>query len=261
MSKLSKRFNISIAGLVIEVNTVSLSTSLLCYDYICSGKPDLSVYVSNQDVKREIELDVNEKKMNVGFYETLAVYRKIVNSVIPFDIFLIHGAAVALGKEAVLFSAPSRTGKTTHIKLWLQNLKGSYIVNGDKPLLKMKEEQAIVCGTPWCGKEQLGTNTMVPLKAIIFMERAEDNRIDEISFSQAYPFLLSQMYLPDNLELAKKTLNIVSQLYGKVRFYKFFFNNFKDDCFNVSYNTLIEFFVDKTHRPCNTTSQPTSDVI
>ena len=80
---------------------------------------------------------------------------------------------------------------------------------------------------------------MFHLNAIICMERAEDNSIEEITFPQAYPFLLSQTYIQNDSEKANKTLSLLSQLYGKVRFYKFKFNNFKDNSFDVAYEALL----------------------
>ena len=240
MGKLSKCFNISIAGLIIEIDTVSLSPSLFCYDFICEGTPDFSISVTDKDVEYEKEIDKkNNYKVNIGTYESYAIYRKIVDKVIPRDIFLIHGATIAVDNHAILFSAPSKTGKTTHIKKWLQNINGAYVVNGDKPLIKMTDSQAIACGTPWAGSEQYYTNTQVPLTAIVFMERNEKNEIKEILFQEAYPYLLQQTYLPGDAKKARMVLSMLNQLNEHVRFYKFRFNNFAEDCFEVSYNALI----------------------
>ena len=240
MRKLSKHFNIAIAGLVIEINTVSLSTSLLCYDFICEGDPDLSVWVTIQDVEHEKELDAkNNKKLSTGHYETIAVHRKIVDAVIPFDVFLIHGAAIGVKNKAILFTAPSKTGKTTHIKKWLQNVDDTYVINGDKPLIRMTDLEAIVCGTPWAGSEQYYTDRQVSLAAIVIMERYDKNEIEEIAFTEAYPFLLQQTYLPIERDKAKKVLTYINKLNGLVHIYRFRFNNFAEDCLQVAYDAIM----------------------
>lgn len=240
--KLSRHFNIDIADLVIEINTVSLSTSLFCYDFICESKPDLSIYVTEQDVEHEKRIDTtkNNNKRNNGFYEALAAYRKIADAVIPLDRFLIHGAAIAIGNKAVLFTAPSRTGKTTHIRLWLRNVHGAYVINGDKPLIRITDKQAIVCGTPWAGSEQYYTDAQIPLSVVVFMERNETNEIKEISFKDAYPLLLQQTYMPNDATKAKLVLNMLNMLDGRVSFFKFRFNNYEEDCFQVASNTIME---------------------
>ena len=88
-------------------------------------------------------------------------------------------------------------------------------------------------------KENKYTNTMVPIKAIVCMERSEENHITEITFAQAFPFLLQQSYRPGDKDKMRKTLRLLQSLNGKVKFYRFKCNNFKDDCFEVAYNALV----------------------
>ena len=152
----------------------------------------------------------------------------------------MHGAVIAYNNAAYMFTASSGTGKTTHIRKWLNNLPGAYVVNGDKPLIKITNAGAIACGTPWCGKEKFGKNCMVPMRAIVLMERGEDNIIQEISFGQAFTGLLQQTYMPKDVEKMKKTLALLSMLQGRVKFYRFLFNNKKDDSFEVAYNTIVD---------------------
>ena len=151
----------------------------------------------------------------------------------------MHGAVIALDDQtSFMFTAKSGTGKTTHIRKWLENAPGAFVVNGDKPLIKIADTEAIAYGTPWCGKEHLNTNIGVPLRAIVLMERSEDNAIEEITFSQAFPTLLQQTYRPADADKMRKTLSLLSALNGKMKFYRFRFNNLKPDAFRVSYEAL-----------------------
>ena len=157
---------------------------------------------------------------------------------LDYNTFLMHGAAVADGEGAYLFTAPSGTGKTTHIKKWLENLPGAYVVNGDKPLVEITAEGAIVHGTPWCGKEKLGCNGKAPLRAVVLQQRGEENRMEEITFGAALPTLLRQSYRPDDPEKMKKTLSLLAELGKRVRFFRFTCNNLKPDAFQVAYDAL-----------------------
>ena len=241
-------FNIKIAGLVYEIYALYSSTRLFLNDYITNEtSPDIRIVVTEKDIQREMEegtvyfytyrqIDGKERKLeiykeiNENRIETVTIYRKIVEASLAYGVFLIHGAVIAVNNASYMFIAPSGTGKTTHIKQWLNRVHGAFVVNDSK---------VIACGTPWCGNEGYGINTMVPLKSIIIMERSDDNSIEEISFGQAYPSLLQQVYLPDDAKKARMELDLISQLFGKVRFFKFRFNNFKDDCFDVAYNALV----------------------
>lgn len=156
--------------------------------------------------------------------EPFMLYEKIVNALIPYGIFLMHGSVVSSDNEAYMFTAPSGVGKTTRTKLWLDLYTSSIVINGDKPLIKITETQAIACGTPWCGKEGWNTNTMVPLKAIFLLERTGDGEtssIEEVSLGKAFPFLLQQIYRPKDFDLIKTTVSLLKSLEGKLQIYKF----------------------------------------
>lgn len=250
------QFNVNIAGLEAEINTVYPSSFFFCQQYISDGVPLFKIWVTQEDIQNEIDEgkeffytytgheDDNKgyeisKKINESQLELSIVYRKFVEAALDYDIVFMHGAVIAYNNQSIMFTAPSGTGKTTHVMQWLQNLKDTYIVNGDKPLIKITDNDVTAYGTPWCGKEKMNTNTKMPLKAIVLMERNEQNHIEEISFGQAYPFLLRQTYLPHDPEKAKKTLILLSKLYKQVHIYRFLFNNFEDNCFKVAYQGIF----------------------
>lgn len=232
--KEERRFCVSLAGHIIEINAMYPDVYALCENYLCDDEPEIRITITDDDIAHER----GEIQSADGYLETLAVYRKISTALLDYDVFLMHGAVISDGRDAYMFTAKSGTGKTTHIKKWLDQLEQAYVVNGDKPLIRVEGDQIIACGTPWCGKENMGTNTKAPLKAIVLMERGEDNEIHEITFGQAFNFLLQQTYQPDGAENLKKTLKLFSQLKGRVKFYHFAFNNMKDDCFDIAYKTL-----------------------
>lgn len=237
--KEERHFCLSLAEKTVSVVSQYDEVYQLCKGYLCESEPDIEVAVCEADIAYEREETKDQKTVYKNSYlETLAVYRKISEAMLEYDTFLMHGAVVANGQDAYMFTAKSGTGKTTHINLWLDHLHEAYIVNGDKPLIRITEEDAIACGTPWSGKEKLGTNTMVPLRAIVIMERAEVNRMYEISFDEAFAFLLQQTYQPSGIDKMKKTLQLLLKMKDRVRFYRFYFNNMKEDAFDVSYNIL-----------------------
>ena len=238
MEQDERNFSLSIAGHSFGIHTIYDEVYYLCRKYITNLPAEIDIKISEEDIAKEL------KKVEPGgltakaYLETLAVYRKIAESILAFDEFLMHGAVVAYDDKAYMFTAPSGTGKTTHIRKWLRNLEGSYVVNGDKPIIQLTEDEAIACGTPWRGKERFGRNCMVPLKAIVLMERGENNEIEEISFEKALSGLLRQTYMPEDARKMKKTLALVAKLKDRVRFYKYVFNNMKEDAFGVAYSAI-----------------------
>lgn len=235
-----KHFIIEVAEVRIRINVLSSGTYAYCIRYLSDGEPDIVVDVTAKDVLHEIETSGQvDSCLNVPYLETVAVYRKVAEVVANFGLVLMHGAVVGLGSDAYMFSAPSGTGKTTHIRKWLENLDDAYVINGDKPLIRVGESATIAYGTPWCGKERLGTNAAATLRAIAFLERGDENCLEELSFEEAYPLLLRHAHLPSDINQVVETLNLLSQMRESVRFLRFQCNNFKDDCFDVAYNALI----------------------
>lgn len=201
-----------------------------CKDYLIETKnPDIVLWVSESEVDNEIErlryLDDNGvmryPDISRGEVVSTAVCRRLAEAFLPYDIYLMHGSVVSDGRYAYMFSAPSGTGKTARTLFFLEKIPNSFVVNGDKPFLKIEKGRVLACGSPWCGKEGLNTNTMQPLRAIFLLERADETEVTELSFLDALPKLLEQTYFPSDSVLAVKTLGLLKQLEGKVKFYRF----------------------------------------
>lgn len=240
MEQDERNFSLSIAGHSFAIHTLYDEVYYLCRKYITDKPAEHEITITDNDIAMECRKIEPGRSATKAYLETLAVYRKIAEAMLDNDAFLMHGAVVAYNDQAYMFTAPSGTGKTTHIRKWLRNLEGSYVVNGDKPIIKFTEGEAIACGTPWRGKERFGRNCMVPLKAIVLMERGDNNEIQELSFEKALSGLLRQAYMPEDARKMKKTLALVAKLKDRVRFYKYVFNNMKEDAFEVAYGTIVE---------------------
>ena len=220
-------FTIKLAGKNIFVKSLYDEVYGLCRDYLTDAEPDMTVTVSEEDIAYERVRNAQEAQMEGipvveypdAYLEMLAVYRKIAAGMLDYDTMLMHGAVVAVEDKAWLFTAPSGTGKTTHIRLWLDNIPGSYVINGDKPLIHVGED-VIAYGTPWAGKEGMNTNAGVRLCGIVFLERAQSNSMEKISFSQALPGLVQQSFRPADKESLECTLRLISELGKRVPLYR-----------------------------------------
>lgn len=237
-------FTVSLAGNNIAVKSLYDEVYEFCRDYLTDASSDLTVKVTPEDILYEKKVNIREAQIEGlpvydypdSYLETLAVYRKIVTKLIDFDTFLMHGAVVAVGDKAWLFTAPSGTGKTTHINLWLKNIPGSYVVNGDKPLINIGEE-CTVYGTPWSGKEGLNRNVGVKLCGIVILNRGEDNKIEQVPMSKILPTLIQQSYRPKDRTGLEKTLSLLSRLGRKIPMYQLYCN-MNDEAALIAYNVL-----------------------
>ena len=237
-------FTIRIANTNILIHSVYSRIFNLCKDYQidCNSKPDLELYMNYEMISAEfVKMQQSgDETTSFGVVESLLIHRAIAEALLESNTLLMHGAVIALNNSSYLFSGRSGTGKTTHIRKWLEGAKDSFVVNGDKPFVIIGPEGVFSCGTPWCGKEHMGSNTIVPLKSIIFMERSIDNYIVAEPFKAVVPRLLEQTYKPMDVNKMKKTLNLLGELKDHVSFYTFYFNNFKADAFHTSFDELTK---------------------
>lgn len=234
-------FKIRMANYVFEVVTPRAKTRDFCRAFITNEEPDLRILVSQEDIdyERLIHTEMYYKaEPSDESLETLALLRKISESIVDYDAFTIHGAAIAVNNNGYIFTGSSGVGKTTHIFKWGLNIPDMAIINGDKPFVTIIDQTPFIFSSPWAGKEGLYKNISVPLKSIVILERSEENHIEQISFAEAFPVLYQQAYHPQNVERMRKMLKLLININQSVSFYRFKCNNFKDDCFEISYNAL-----------------------
>ena len=105
----------------------------------------------------------------------------------------VHSSVVVRDGRAVLFLGESGTGKSTHTRLWLNNLDGSWLLNDDSPFIAVEQGQAVVYGSPWSGKTPCYRPERVPVAGIVRLSQAPHNRIRRLSpvaaFGALYPSL------------------------------------------------------------------------
>ena len=237
-------FCVRIANKTILIESSNSSLKNMCKDYLVEDfeRPDIEIHINDDMLNTEF---ARVKQFNTEIYrpssmEGRLIHRIIAEALLDYDVVLMHGAVVAVDNSAYMFTGKSGTGKTTHIQKWLANVEGSIVINGDKPFLISQEDGIFACGNPWRGKEHLGVNAIAPLRSIAFMERGDKNHIEPISFKSAFPKLLEQTYQPSEADKMRKTLKLLLRLKNKVSFYKFVFDNFQEDAFEISYSALIE---------------------
>lgn len=226
------KFTVSLAGVNIEINSIYGEVFDLCRDYVVDDAADFSVSIEPSDIEFERQKSISEAEaehipygnFSESYLETLAVYRKICEKMLDFGVFLMHGSVVALDGEAYLFIAPSGLGKTTHTGFWLQKYPDAFILNGDKPLIKIADGKAFACGTPWAGKEGKNENGVLPLAAVVALFRGEKNVITPAEFGKVFPLVIAQTYRPRGEGEMKKTLELVKKLGESARFYTMYCN-------------------------------------
>ena len=177
--------NIELAGFVCRIESEYRLSVGLYRSFQTDASHDFSITLTANDI-----CIIERAGKSFPGIITEHILQKVTDALIDFNTLLIHGVAIALDKCAYLFAASSGTGKTTHCELWQEKQRDTVFINGDKPFIRFHADgsQPLVCGSPWAGKEDMYTNTMIPLKDIVLMERGrQPYRTDFLCRSLSWP--------------------------------------------------------------------------
>ncbi len=117
---------------------------------------------------------------------------------------ILHASYIAHQEGAILFAAPSQTGKSTQAQLWHDHA-GAEIVNGDRALLRRLDGRWHACGFPCGGSSEFCENRTLPLRAIVLLAQGTDDRVEELPLPRQMTALLSgmQVYPWDQEEIGR----------------------------------------------------------
>lgn len=108
------------------------------------------------------------------------------------DTLEMHSSVIVHDGKAYMFLAKSGTGKSTHSRMWIQNIPDTFLLNDDNPAVRiMKDGQVMVFGTPWSGKTPCYRNMSFPLGAMVRISRSKSNSISRLSVLEAYALISS----------------------------------------------------------------------
>lgn len=206
-----------------------------------------------EDYKYDGELNTNIKiRFSEQFYEDrlkdfphldcdsieyMFLGAEYYSALIHFNGMMLHSSCVVYNGKAYLFSAPSGTGKSTHTQLWLKQFPGAYILNDDKPAIRLTENGIYAYGTPFSGKTDLNVNIGVPIGGICVIERGKTNSICRISTDEALFNIMNQTVRPFKEDEMDKMLVTLDKVVSNVPVYRLSCN-MEPEAAEVSYNGM-----------------------
>ena len=213
---------IFLAGIPVQFDNRFPDLVDFCRGFETDLPPALSIQVSREELDEEQSKQTDA--FSDGYLETICCYRKAATALLDRDIFVMHGSVVELDGEGYAFLAPSGVGKTTQTRLWLQHFGDRVrVINGDKPLIRMVRDgesvQFDAYGTPWRGKEGMGCNASVRLKAIFFLNRSSVPSVVPASHAQKVDLLFRQLLMPREPERMIRLLDMADKLVSTIPFY------------------------------------------
>ncbi len=207
--------DISLSGRIItETDTFILTENeeKLHFYYRVAGENE---YYAQRIVKKDnpetYEIIIPEKY-------TGSIWTRLVFSLINFEDLaahfnasVFHSSVIDIGGEAVLFTAPCGTGKSTQAALW-EKYRNAFVVNGDKSMIYEKDGAYLVAGVPFSGSSDICHNKILPVKAVVRLSQAKENRIERLKGFNAYKVLYEGCYHSKwNADYEKNTSDLIEK--------------------------------------------------
>lgn len=197
-----KQYTFSVAGQLptLSAPIIARRADLIVYD-TPSGEARLlgmngrntfyAYYQEKSPSQTEVTIalpEVSSLHFDTVFTSLFALERQMIQK----DCLVLHCAYMKYKGNAILFSAPSETGKTTQANLW-ERYRGSRTINGDRALLQRRNGSWIACGWPVCGTSEVCNNESTPIQAIVMLSQGKINQATRLSPVQAFAQLYAQI--------------------------------------------------------------------
>lgn len=146
------------------------------------GENEKIIYLSRQFLTSFMRND------NYCIFNALA-FEKVL---MKHDSVVLHCSYILYNGEAILFTAPSGTGKSTQANLW-NKYKTATIVNGDRAIIKKVDGRYYAFGMPICGSSDICLDKRAPIKAVIYLSQSPENFIEKVGLKEKTKKLISEI--------------------------------------------------------------------
>lgn len=228
-----------IAGLRVEIKNEKGRTEKQAIPYLSQNQSGENIdIVIDVDEKRVLSAMEEHPELVQDDWEYMLTGSDFYTELIKYNGILLHSSCVVVDDKAYAFSADSGTGKSTHTELWLKHFGDrAYILNDDKPAIRLIDGRVYACGTPWSGKYDYSVPKNVELAGICFLERSEENWIRKADTGRAVFNIFSQTVRKLNRDKMDNLFDVLEELFAKVPLFEMGCN-ISDDAVVMSYNAM-----------------------
>ena len=223
-----EEFTIEIAGISVGIRCRFQNNRTFFSDYMTQHEPLFWVEPSADDlIKAQTDFDKLDQIEGVPksartdvFLENNAIHSLLAEGLVAHNVLLMHGSALCIDDQGIVFTASSGTGKSTQARLWREFFGDRVrMINDDKPMLRITDSEVMAWGTPWDGKHHLSCNDKAPLKAVVSVKRGSNNWIEPMDAVEAFTVLMKQCYASQNPPTMMRIMELEKQLLNTVKFY------------------------------------------
>lgn len=201
-----------IADIVVQMEQNYPETAPWYQDYLTDEPADFPKTLRCN--KKDIDYLVTKGEgIDEAIAENILLCNLFNRLLIRFDGSFIHSSALMCNDKVYLISADSGVGKSTLTRRWCRLYpENTLVINDDKPSFRIIDDKCIIYGTPFAGGTDIQCNKKGELGAIVFLERASENKLVRLNVTQAMPLLFQQT--PRHLSASET--NRLLELYGVI---------------------------------------------
>ena len=128
--------------------------------------------------------------------------------------FILHCSYIKHNDKAILFTAPSESGKSTQAVLW-NELRGAEIINGDRAAVRIDAHKIIAEGIPFAGSSNYCKNESLEIEAIVYLGKSKKTYIDRVkgykAFSKLWEGISINLWDKNDVEQVSKTVEEIAR--------------------------------------------------
>lgn len=209
-----------------QVTKLMSETEVLPYYYVyrwkegtvfefegADGKIDSTLFVENGAESGYFWAGEKMRPYSVIFQICFALRIMYTYNSWKYKAILMHSSVIAHNGSAVLFLGTSGTGKSTHSRLWLENIPGAELLNDDNPVLRIEEGKVNAYGTPWSGKTPCYRKSHLPVRALVRLHQAPANEVKQVKGLDAFAGVISSA---SNVKWDKKVMDGVMSIMSQI---------------------------------------------
>lgn len=188
--------------------TYNTPTCVSCYT-LSKSKREAFIYLTKEVRDQAIGINADDlEELKYAIRDSFFYYLQ------QYDRIVVHSASIIYRDAAWLFSAPSGTGKSTHVELWKRNGANVQDLNGDLCICYVDPEgKALAAGLPWCGTSGIYRNQTIPLGGVFFLKRSDSDLVVPLSGVQGILHMLARCVTPSWTKIqAEKNATIAEKI-------------------------------------------------
>ena len=126
----------------------------------------------------------------------------------------VHSSVVVCANRTVMCLGESGTGKSTHTRLWLENIADTHLLNDDSPIVSLIDGEIRVYGSPWSGKSDCYLQENYPIAGLLRLEQRKENSIRKLAIVESFAAL--QPSCPPSLAKEEHCMDLLVQFISNV---------------------------------------------